>query len=323
MFRPLRVSSAIVAGVTVAAIAGCAGGSGSPAAGSLEKTSLVVDVFPSIDTAGLYIAEMDGLFRAQGLNVTIKYANASQTTVTGIEKGIYDISSADYVTYVYNELAGARLRIIAEASFLQPGELTLLVGPHSHVQTIAGLKGKTISVAAPNDIATLLIRSLLIEYGVSPEQVHFRPGVPLPGAGPLLVKGVVDAAPVPEPFVSIDEEKYGLQELASLDQGATQNFPLQGFVVTQAWARKYPRTLHAFVTALEQGQEIADTDRTAVEKAVEKFLGVPAETAALISLPAYPLSIDPVRLQRVPDAMVEFGLLPRKDASFRISSMIS
>lgn len=45
-------------------------------------------------------------------------------------------------------------------------------------------------------------------------------------------------------------------------------------------------------------------------------------TAALISLPGYPLSIDPVRLQRVPDAMVLFGLLPKKDASFRMTSMI-
>ncbi|WP_300607776.1 ABC transporter substrate-binding protein [Trebonia sp.] len=312
----------VAAAAILTAVAGCAGGFGSSPAGPLEKTSVVVDVFPSIDTAGLYIAQMDGLFRAQGLNVTIKFAETSQATVTGIEKGSYDISSADYVTYTYNELACSCLRIIAEASFLQPGELVMLVGAHSRIGSVPGLVGKTISVAAPNDIATLLVRSLLADYGVLPSQVHFKPGVPLPAAGALLAKGLVDAAPVPQPFVSLDEEQYGLQELADLDQGATENFPLQGFAVTQAWATKYPNTLRAFVTALEQGQQIADTDRSAVEKAVEKFLGVPPVTAALISLPEYPLSIDPVRLQRVPDAMVLFGLLPKKDASFRMSSMI-
>ncbi len=44
-------------------------------------------------------------------------------------------------------------------------------------------------------------------------------------------------------------------------------------------------------------------------------------TAALITLPDLPLSVDPVRLQWV-DAMVEFGLLPRKYASFKITSMV-
>lgn len=169
-----RLAPAVAAAAILAAIAGCAGGSGSPDAGSLEKTSVIVDVFPGIDTAGLCIAQLDGLFRAQGLTVTIKFAETSQATVTGVEKGIYDISSADYVTYTYNELACGCLRIIAEASFLQPGELVMLVGAHSYIESVPGLVGKTISVAAPNDIATLLVRSLLTDYGVLPSQVHFR-----------------------------------------------------------------------------------------------------------------------------------------------------
>jgi len=52
--------------------AGCSSGSGNGAAKlPLEKTSIVVDAFPAIDSAGLYIAQMDGLFAAQGLKVTI------------------------------------------------------------------------------------------------------------------------------------------------------------------------------------------------------------------------------------------------------------
>jgi ABC-type nitrate/sulfonate/bicarbonate transport system substrate-binding protein len=47
--------------------AGCSSGSSGGAAKlQLEKTSIVVDAFPAIDSAGLYIAEMDGLFTAQG-----------------------------------------------------------------------------------------------------------------------------------------------------------------------------------------------------------------------------------------------------------------
>ncbi len=44
--------------------------------------------------------------------------------------------------------------------------------------------------------------------------------------------------------------------------------------------------------------------------------------AAFISLPTFPLGVDPVRLQRVVAAMSRFGLLPQ-GTTFNISSMIS
>ena len=86
-------------------------------------------------------------------------------------------------------------------------------------------------------------------------------------------------------------------------------------------AGKYPGTLKAFTTALSQGQQIADTDRAATEAAIEKYLGIPEESAAFISLPAFPLGVDAVRLQRVVSAMSRFGLLPR-NTPFKVTSMI-
>lgn len=64
------------------------------------------------------------------------------------------------------------------------------------------------------------------------------------------------------------EETYGDQELADLDQGATVNFPIDGYVATQAWARQHPKTAAAFVQAIEQGQTLANNDPTAVRRAM-------------------------------------------------------
>jgi hypothetical protein len=59
-------------------------------------------------------------------------------------KGTYDITAGDYVTYIDNEVHGtARLRIIAEASFLQPNVLTLLIKSGSPINSIGQLRGKT------------------------------------------------------------------------------------------------------------------------------------------------------------------------------------
>ena len=311
----------IAATAALLAIAGCSGTSGA-ATGGLEKTNIVVDAFPAIDSAGLFIAQMDGLFKQQGLNVTINLAQNSQQAITGQLSGKYDVTSADYVTYVDNVLLKkAPLRIIAESSFLQPNVLTLMVKAGSDVRSITQLRHQVVSVNAPDDIGTLLIDSLLTENGIPLSSVKFNNNVAFPVVGQDLAEGKVDAAFAPEPFVSLNEMNGGAQELADLDQGATTNFPVQGVAVTQTWARDNPDTLAAFERAYSQGQQIADTDRAAVEAAVEKFLQLPPIAASLISLPSFPTGVDPVRLQRLVDAMLRFGLLPKQYDSFKIAAI--
>jgi NitT/TauT family transport system substrate-binding protein len=116
--------------------------------------------------------------------------------------------------------------------------------------------------------------------------------------------------------------------LVDLDQGATTSFPVEGYVVTRKWAQEYPRTLAAFDRALEQGQQIADTNRAAVEQAMEalpKPLGLSQETAAVMALDSYPFSagavgvVNQARLQRVVDVMQQFL---KFDSSFNINSML-
>ena len=129
-----------------------------------------------------------------------------------------------------------------------------------------------------------------------------------------------------EPFGSVAEAD-GAVPLADFNGGATASFPIEGYVVTKQWARKYPHTLAAFYKALEEGQEIADTDRAAVEAALEDLpepLSLSKATAAIMSLAAYPVSsgpvgsVDKVRLQRMVDVMQQFIGFP----AFNIDSML-
>jgi NitT/TauT family transport system substrate-binding protein len=323
----MRIKSAwrasIAATASLVALAGCSASPGGASGGGLEKTDIVIDAFPAIDSAGLFIAQQRGLFKAQGLNVTIKLASTSQTAIDGQLKGQYDITSADYVTYVDNVLLGkAPLRIVAESSFLQPNVLTLLTKGGSQVQSVRQLAGRTVSVNAPNDIGTLLVDSLLSDYGVPLRSVTFNNNVDFPHVGEYLSEGKVDAAFAPEPFVSLDGMNAGTEELADLDQGGTADFPIQGIAVTKKWAQDNPHTLAAFERAYAQGQEIADTERTAVESALKQFLGLPPLAAALVSLPNFPAGVNPVRLQRLVDAMIRFGLLNQKYSGFKIKSII-
>jgi NitT/TauT family transport system substrate-binding protein len=139
----------------------------------------------------------------------------------------------------------------------------------------------------------------------------------------VLKAGEVAAAVLPEPFASEAELSLGVRLLADLDQGATAAFPIQGCAVTRQWAAANPDTLTAFRAAFEQGQEIADTNRAAVEKAMGELpapLGVSRETAAIMSLDSYPVgTVDEVRLQRVADVMRQFLSFP----PFQVAPMLA
>ena len=326
--RFLRAISLTTVGLSIVAGAGCSSSSSSalPKVSGLEKTTLTVGAVPVADEAGLYIAENEGLFAAEGLNVTIDPILSSADATKGQNDGKFDITAGNVVSYVQDQVAHrSDLEIVAEGSLMQPDNQALYTLPGSPVTTIAGLKGRRIGVNVLNNIGTLLISSVLAEHGLSARDVHFVP-VPFPALGQALKRHVVDVAWLPEPTASADAQSMGVQELTDLDQGATAGFPVGWYVVTKAWAKKYPRTLAAFLDALRAGQQIADSSRTAVEQAMEKLpapFTVSPVIAAVMSIETYPLTIAPhinrVRVQRVADEMLRFRMLKTK---FQMSSML-
>jgi NitT/TauT family transport system substrate-binding protein len=326
-----RFFPVLIAAIVVFALAaGCAsGGSGSNSAATttgVEKPNLTVAVVPAVDSAGFFIALYDGLFKAQGLNVKFVPAVSSETAIAEQVKGAYDITGGNYVSYIQAQQAGqADLDIFAEGSVMQPGAQALYTMSNSKITSLRDLEGKTVGINAPKNILYLLVASALASAGVPVNSVHFDSNIPLPGMAAALKAGTIQAAVLPEPFASQAQATYGVATLADLNQGATTEFPIQGYVVTRQWAADYPKTLAAFRRALEEGQQIADTNRTALEQAMEDLpmkpepLGVSQETAALMAVDNYPVGqVDSVRLQRVADVMSQFLGFP----SFNVASMV-
>jgi len=343
------VSAAAALSAVAALTVGCSSGNAANSAGSAasslptnfgpaEKTVLNVGVVPAMDSAGFFIAMNDGLFAKEGLTIKYTPAVSSETAVAQQLKGQLDISAGNYVSYI-NEVAldHQQIEIVAEGSVMQQGAQVIFTMPNSKIKTLAQLKGQMLGVNAPGNIDYLLDVSVLKENGINPADVEFPSAkdpdfkatggaIPFPDMAADLAKGEIAAATMPEPFASIAEQEYGAVPLADLNQGATTDFPIEGYVVTKAWAQQNPNTLKRFLAALEVGQEIADTNRAAVEQAFEaKALGsaengqVPPSIAAVMALDTYPIGIDQTRIQRVADVMFQFGLLPKQ---FNVSSML-
>jgi NitT/TauT family transport system substrate-binding protein len=316
-------------------------GGGNAAAPAVEQQDLNVAVVPAVDSAGFFVALHEGLFAAHGLKVTFIPAVSSETVINAqaIDAPLdrVDISCGNYVSYIQAQenydlgkrsssasdtTVAADLDIFAEGSLMEAGAQGLYVLPGSRIRTLAGLEGKTIGVNAPGNILYLLAASVLADNGLSVSGVHFA-YYPLPQMAAMLKAGKITAAVLPEPFASQAEQSLGVTLLTDLDQGATTAFPVQGCATTRQWAARNPATLAAFRAAFEQGQEIADTSRSAVEQAMESLpapLGVSRVTAAVMAVDNYPVGpVDTVRIQRVADVMRQFLGFP----AFKVASMIS
>ena len=316
-------------------------GGGEAAPPVMEQPDLNVAVVPAVDSAGFFVALHQGLFAEHGLHVTFIPAVSSETVINAqaLDQPLdrIDISCGNYVSYIqaqenYDQgkrssspsdaTVAADLDIFAEGSVMEAGAQGLYVLPGSRIQTLAGLEGKVIGVNAPGNILYLLAASVLADNGLSVSGVRFA-YYPLPQMAAMLKAGKIAAAVLPEPFASQAEQSMGVTLLADLDQGATGAFPVQGCAATRQWASQHPTELAAFRAAFEQGQEIADTNRAAVEQAMESLpspLGVSRSTAAVMALDRYPVGpVDTVRIQRVADVMRQFLGFP----AFNVGSMIS
>jgi NitT/TauT family transport system substrate-binding protein len=300
----------------VAILAGCsAGGSGTGGAPP-ETSSIVIDAVPTADAAGLYIAQDDGFFAKQGLTVTIN-------PIDGGEYGMGDLAppSPTDPTGPPQPVRPINMRIIADSSQMQPGNQALYVMPNSGYKTVAELAKDHVKIGinSPNNIAQVLLGSLFEASGLPLGSIkqYVQPAFPLiPGD---LANHTIGAAWLPEPFGTEAEQEYGAVQLADLDQGSLQNFPIGTIVGSAQWAKTHPNTIAAFLRAYDQGQQIADTDRGAVETALVKWTKVSALVAANMTLDTYPLAMDVPVMQRVPDAMFQFHVLGQR---YNITDMI-
>jgi NitT/TauT family transport system substrate-binding protein len=323
--------------IPVITVASCSSGSGSAVASgpAPEVSSIVVDAVPTADEAGLYIASQKGYFRQQGLSIKINPILGGEPGMADLQTGKAQIIVGNYVSFILAEIhhtydsKSIDLRIIADGSHMQQGNQAIYVMPGSRFKTVADLTKyrARVGINTPNNVGQVLFGALFKQNGLNLSEIR-QVYEGFPNMIGDLAKGKIDAAWLPEPFGTIAQETIGAVTLADFNQGSLQNFPIGGYIGSRQWVQSHPNTVAAFLRALEEGQQVADTDRVAVESALmdktnltPAFAASPLQ-AATMTLDAYPLQMDVPDLQRVSDAMFEFGLEPGLAKPYQITSMI-
>jgi len=312
MTRKLRCS-AIAVGVAVAlTLAGC-GGSDEPTSASaggngLEKTTIKVGALPIPDPVSLYVANEKGFFKEEGLTVQPTTITGGAAALPQIESGALDISQTNYVSTFAAVSQGKKVKLVADMYQAAPNTFNLMVPKDSPIQTVADLKGKTILVNNLNNIATLATLTQLKVAGLTEKDVKFVEK-PFPDMGNALLSGQADACWITEPFITANQSQHGFRKLADTMTGQTADLPIAGWMATEDWVQKYPKTLAAFQRAIAKAQQLVSNDRKEIEAALPKYTKIDAKTASVITLGTFPSELNANRLQKVADLMLEYGYL--------------
>ena len=282
---------------------------GSPAnSKGLEKASIKVGALPIPDAVSLYIANAKGFFKEEGLTVEPVTITGGAAAIPQVKSGALDISQTNYVSTFLAASKGEKLKLVADAYQAGPNTFNIMVPKDSPIKTVADLKGKTVLVNNLRNIATLAVTTQLKVAGLTENDVKFAEK-PFPDMGNAITGGQADACWITEPFITANQSKLGFRKLADTMTGETEDLPIAGWMATDGWAQKNPKTLAAFQRAIAKAQSLASSNRKEIEALLPKYTKIDAKTASVITLGTYPSELSATRLQKVADLMLDYKYL--------------
>lgn len=140
-----------------------------PISTSLQKLSVILDWFPNPDHAPLIIAQQQGFFKEQGLQVEIIGPADPTDPPKWVATGKADIG----ITYEpeFMEQVDRGLPLIRIGTLIDKPLDCLVVLEGSGIKSLADLKGKRIG-SGTNGVSGIMIKNMLVRHGLEAKDVE-------------------------------------------------------------------------------------------------------------------------------------------------------
>jgi NitT/TauT family transport system substrate-binding protein len=304
--KPWRFWLPVVgAAASVASLIVTACSNSAPQHTARHLTPITVGALPIVDDVPVYLAQQEGYFAQQGLDVTIKKVSQSTQALPDLPHGSVDIiTGANYVSFFRAAAKGLiNLRILTDGADCVSGTHIVLALPGSHITAAADLAGKTVAVNILNDVQTMLTDQTLKANDVN-TMPHYVV-VPFASMPSALAAHRVQAIYEVEPYLAEAENVDGAEKIIDTCAGdGNADLPLAGSVTTDTWAKSHPAIAHAFQQAMAKAAALADTNRPVVEHAIVKYFNVSQKIAAMVNLDNFPAAPNAGPIQRMVSHML-------------------
>jgi NitT/TauT family transport system substrate-binding protein len=252
----------------------------------------VFQAFQSIQYLPLYVAIDEGIYAKNGLNVRKVTAGSGAAGVAAVIGGHADFSLQDPMTAVLADKKGAS--VISVAMVVNGVPVWIITPPHSSVQALSDLSGKTVSTALAPSTSTYLLQRLLKQKEMSSTSVQqVQIGTEL---APVAA-GRAAAAALYEP--QVDEGiASGYKPVYSFATQYPGGYAFSVFDTLASTIKDKPKMVQAFVTSTNEAEALIykspATARTVAEKEFPSLPKAVVDNAVdrLISQHVYPASAD-------------------------------
>lgn len=178
---------------------------------TVPAKTISIGIMPDVESIPFIIAEKNGYFTKEGVQVKIVPFKSAKDRDSALQSGQLDGVITDILAVVFANEGGINLKICSK----NDGNIELMAGKDSGINSIADLKGKQIGLST-NTIMEYTTDRMLEAGQVKPEEVKKAAIPQMPTRLEMLQGAKVDAAILPEPLAGL-AVKNGARVLNSTD----------------------------------------------------------------------------------------------------------
>lgn len=281
----MLVLAAIALSVT---LSGCGGA-------PQQETPIRVAVLPILDSLPLYVADVEGIFAEEGIEVELIPASSAAERDQLLQAGQVDAVITDLVALALanreeTQLVAVRYAMVPTAEFAQ---FRILAAPNSVIESPADLAGTAIGISEGSVIEYVTDRLLAAE-GLSPEQIETLAVPKIPDRLALLAAGEIAAATLPEPLGTLSQQQGAT---TIVDDTAHPEISCSIFAVRADVLRDRPEAARSFLRAIDTASNAINSNKDNWADLLSEKKLVPMPLVGSYTLPDYPSARIPAEAQ--------------------------
>lgn len=271
-----------------------------------ETPTLRIGLLPVLNTLPFYVAQEEGFYEAEGVNVEIIPFDSAPNQQVAVSAGEVDGLNTDMIVAALLNEGGFGTTIV-RADPPAGAFFAIIAGAESGIETVDDLKGVEIAIGE-NTIIEYITTRLLRDAGFADDEIVYTSVPQIPVRLELLAQGQVQAATLPEPLTTL---ATGLQGAALVLDDSTVDFVPTVIAFRSEVIAEQPEAIAAFLRAYEQAVDAINQDPEAYREVLVSNINVPEPLRLTYPVPSFLPAFIPSEEQtaQVMDWMVERELL--------------
>ena len=218
--------------------------------------------------SGVFIAQQEGLFKKNGLEVELIHIPSSSRGIQAILAGEIAFSYMDGMNAVQANLKGAGLALVAGAT----NRMVFSLMARPEIKKASDLKGKKIGITRVGSSTHTSALYALNQAGLKPGDYQILPLVEVPNILTALMAGQIDAGVVSPPTNS-RARKAGFNELANLAKEGPEYVSV-GIGTSRSYIKANEEIVRRVVRSYAEAVHVFKTDKPVAFKMIQTYLKV-------------------------------------------------